>query len=197
MSHVSHMNESCHTYLEEGHSIQDVMSLKLMSQVSHMDESCLTHEWVVSHIWMSHVSHMNESCLTYEWVMSHTPRRRAVDPRRHVTQINWSCLTYERIMSHVRMSHVSHMNESCLTYTERHTAHPNQCDFVLQYVAVCYSANVPGKRAHDSRPQPLLHTLWPPSFLFFPAFAFIRETWLTYMWEKTHSCVWHTHSIIA
>ena len=44
MSHVTHMNESCHTH-------EWVMS--------H------TYEWVMSHMWMSHVTHMNESCHTY------------------------------------------------------------------------------------------------------------------------------------
>jgi len=42
-----------------------------MSHVAHMNESCHTYEWVMSHIWMSHVTHMNESCHIYEWVMSH------------------------------------------------------------------------------------------------------------------------------
>jgi len=41
-----------------------------MSHVTHMNESCHTYEWVMSHIWMSHVTHMNESCHIYEWVMS-------------------------------------------------------------------------------------------------------------------------------
>jgi len=35
-----------------------------MSHVTHMNESCHTYEWVMSHIWMSHVTHMNESCHT-------------------------------------------------------------------------------------------------------------------------------------
>jgi len=49
MSHVTHMNESCHTY-------ELVMPR--------------THEWVMIHMWMSHVTYMNESCHTYEWVVS-------------------------------------------------------------------------------------------------------------------------------
>jgi len=47
------------------------MSHIWMSHVTHMNESCHTYEWVMSHIWMSLVTHMNESCHTYEWVMSH------------------------------------------------------------------------------------------------------------------------------
>ena len=42
-----------------------------MSHVTYMNDSCHTYEWVMSHICMSHATHMNESCQTYEWVMSH------------------------------------------------------------------------------------------------------------------------------
>jgi len=41
-----------------------------LSHVTHMNESCHTYGWVMSHTWMSHVTHMNESCHTYEWVMA-------------------------------------------------------------------------------------------------------------------------------
>jgi len=37
-----------------------------MSHVTHMNESCHTYEWVMSHVWTSHVTHMNESCHTFE-----------------------------------------------------------------------------------------------------------------------------------
>jgi len=50
-----------------------------MSHVTHTNESCHTYEWVMLHIWMSHGTHMNVSChaykyvaYTHEWVMSHT-----------------------------------------------------------------------------------------------------------------------------
>ena len=64
LSHVTRMNESCHTY-------EWVMSHIWMSHVTHMNESCHTYEWVMSHVWISHVTRMNESCHTYKWVMSH------------------------------------------------------------------------------------------------------------------------------
>ena len=73
MSHVTLMDESCHTY-------EWVMSHSWMSHVTLMNESCQTHEWVMSHIWMSHATHMNVSCNTW---MS------------HVTHMNESCHTYE------------------------------------------------------------------------------------------------------
>ena len=43
-----------------------------MSHVTHMNESCHTSEWVVSHIYMSHVTRINESCHECKWVVSHT-----------------------------------------------------------------------------------------------------------------------------
>jgi len=65
------MNESCHTYKRVMSRIEWVMSHVWMSHVAHMNESCHTYEWVMSRIWMSHVTHMNESCHTYEWVTPH------------------------------------------------------------------------------------------------------------------------------
>jgi len=47
MSHVTHMNEACHTH--EGAK-------------AHMNESRWTHKRVTSRAWMSHVTNMNEPC---------------------------------------------------------------------------------------------------------------------------------------
>ena len=47
------------------------MSHMWMSHVRHMNESCHTYEWVMSHIWMSHGHSFDASCKAYEWVMSH------------------------------------------------------------------------------------------------------------------------------
>jgi len=58
MSHVAHMNESCHT-------CEWVMSH------TWMNESCHTHEWVMSHIWIRHATPMKGSCHAYRWFMSH------------------------------------------------------------------------------------------------------------------------------
>ena len=80
-SHVTHINESCHTYgtsmNESCHTYEWVMLHicrwwnEWKSLVTHMNESFNTYEWVMSHIWMSHVTHMKESRHTYEWVMSY------------------------------------------------------------------------------------------------------------------------------
>jgi len=39
------------------------MSHIWMSHVTHMNESRHTYEWVTSHIWMSHVTHMTRKCM--------------------------------------------------------------------------------------------------------------------------------------
>jgi len=62
MSHVTIMNESCHTY-------EWVMPHIWMSHVTIM-------KWVVPHTWMSHVTHMNEAHTrthTYTHAHKHTP----------------------------------------------------------------------------------------------------------------------------
>ena len=81
MSHVTHLNESCHTY-------EWVMSQIWMSHGTHMNELCHLYEWVLLHIWMSHVTRIHESCYTYTWIISHTWMI-------HVTYTNESCHTYE------------------------------------------------------------------------------------------------------
>ena len=138
MSHVTRMNESCHTY-------EWVMSHVWMSHVTRMNESCHTYEWVMSHVWMSHVTHIQMSrrhkwvmwdmthsyvwhdsfiwCQddTNEWVIWHTWMCDfSCTWMRHVTQINAFCAfdIYEWVMSHMlamsRMlsSPVTRMNES-------------------------------------------------------------------------------------
>jgi len=87
MSHVTHMNESCHTY---------------EWLLIHNNENCHTYKSVMSHMWMSHVTHINGSCHTYEWVMSYEWLR--------------SGHTYKWAIAHMWMSHVPHMDESCHTY---------------------------------------------------------------------------------
>jgi len=130
MSHVTHMNESFHTY-------EWVMSHIWMSHVTHMNESWHTYEWVMSHIWMSHGAHLNELCHTYEWVMSHIRMS-------HVTHTNASCrnthihstptwntqYTYLRYTAHSRET--SSTQHSC----SRHTT----ITWITQYTHVSYTA---------------------------------------------------------
>ena len=52
VSHVTHMNESCHTYV--------------LSHIIEVNESRRRYKWVLVHTRMRLVSCINESCLMYE-----------------------------------------------------------------------------------------------------------------------------------
>jgi len=51
LSHVTHMNESCHTYRLGIVSVPKYLRI-WMSHPTNMNESCHTCEWVMSHIWI-------------------------------------------------------------------------------------------------------------------------------------------------
>jgi len=163
ISHVTHMNKSCHTELtriwtqdvkirhqslqwmshvlytciyvnESRNTYEWVKSHIWMSQVTHMDESCHTYGWVMSHMWMSHVTHVNESCHTCEWAVS---RFWMI----HVTHVDECCHKYEWGTSHIWMSHITHMNESCHTWEwvmshmwMSHVTHENESCHTCEWV---------------------------------------------------------------
>jgi len=152
------MNESCHVY--GCHTHERVKLLTQMSHVTHMNESCHTYEWAVSHTWTAHswvsFTHMNGSCHTVSvtnyrarydgsclyvtstnhhmgsiwWFVlichEHEPSYRALTVSALSSSIWWLVLvTYERftsniwkdhfhryewVMSHIWMSQVPHMN---------------------------------------------------------------------------------------
>ena len=132
MSHVTHINESCHTY-------EWVMSHIWMSQVTHMNESCHTYEWVMSRIGMSHVTRINhtEVCVISQIWMSHGMGVMPREPQwgmNHVTHMHETCHTSESwVMPHKWVSrvimgepwwgplqllsiHFTHMGKSCHMY---------------------------------------------------------------------------------
>ena len=120
--------------------VMAVMSHIRMSHVTHMNESCHTYEGSISHVWMSHVKHMNESFHTYEWVMSHISTHMMCHIwTGHVTHINkslcrygyaqkshthpWKSHTYsqkshtylqKRPMSHKRPTNMRHIPALCV-----------------------------------------------------------------------------------
>jgi len=63
MSHIAHVNVSCHT-------CECVMSHMWMCHIAHVNESCLMDAWGMSHIWKMYVTHINDSHHSCEWVMS-------------------------------------------------------------------------------------------------------------------------------
>ena len=154
-----------------------------MSHVTHMNESCHTYECVMSHIWMRHVTHMNESCHTYECALPCATRTWAHAMLHirishiclcsmyvcmcYVTHMNGSCclrgifaartqvlrlyavwmghvldvchtrerfmVTNRQVMSHAWTSHVAPMNKSHHRYKwvmshvyTRHVTHVNE-----------------------------------------------------------------------
>jgi len=129
-SHVTHTNESCHTYErvmshESRHRYEWAVCVTRrsyrcgrthlcvshkschMCRVTPTNESCRTYECVMPHIWMSHVTHMNASCHTYEWVVSPNMSVRCMllnfagTWTSHVTHMNESCRTYAWVMLHI------------------------------------------------------------------------------------------------
>jgi len=156
MSHVAHINESCHTY-------ECVISLIYMSQFTHVNASCHTYRWVMSHMWMSHVTHIhvcdNDSCICVTWcihvcelthvyvwydanmnesfhtrecVKSHM--RLAIIPVcAHLLILALpSCHICDCVMSHMWMGHVIHVNETC--HTRGHTRGWDMSHMWMSYV---------------------------------------------------------------
>ena len=68
-SHITHMNESCHTRERVAHMNESYHAYELI----HMCVKELYHayERAMSHMWTGHVTHVRESRHTCEWVMSH------------------------------------------------------------------------------------------------------------------------------
>jgi len=97
MSHVTHLNESCHTS-------EWVMSLIWRSHV--------THPWVMSHFWMSHVTHLKESCHASERVISPIEMR-------HNTLLNQACRSSDWVM-HGICKGVEKNYPNALQYTATH-----------------------------------------------------------------------------
>jgi len=108
MSHVTHMNQSCHTYDESCHTYKCVFT--------HIEEWCHTHECIFTHTEDSchtyecvfadfkESYHTNEGVvsLTHEWLISNTWRGH----------INGSCQTHEEVTSYIWISHVTHQNHT-------------------------------------------------------------------------------------
>ena len=140
MSHVAHMDESCHTYKWPRAGMGWLRSVGSIKWQVSFEEYRLFHGallqkrpiilsilltkatpyQVMSHVWRSHVTHMNESCRTYEWVVSHilmshvaqmNSLQQSAQVWSYITHMGGSRHTYEWIMSHIWMSHVTHIND--------------------------------------------------------------------------------------
>jgi len=65
MFHGTCVNESCYIMNRSRHIWESTMSHKRMSHVNHLNESCHTYEWVMSHMWISHNSVMSKTWLSH------------------------------------------------------------------------------------------------------------------------------------
>ena len=125
------------------------MSHRWTSHVTDMNESCHTYEWVMSHIWMRHatltnlpVANVSESrgrhewvCCKHEWVMSHICLRHvALSNFPHVDRIVMSHI-YKRIgMVHIRALTLS----KALTLSTFAFTHPRPAPKKRPMLEYCY-----------------------------------------------------------
>jgi len=97
MSHVTHMNELCHTR-------EWVMDTSC-TMWTYIHMSLSVDEWVTSHTWMRHATHMNESRHTPEWTTSHTRMSHVHTWTSHVTHMSKSRHKRQCVMSHIWIKH--------------------------------------------------------------------------------------------
>jgi len=171
-----------------------------MSHVTHMNESCHTYEWVMSHIWMSHVTHMNESCHTYGWVMSHINLIRNINVHAtrmshvthcgsHVTHMSHVCvsdLSFSCIdmrlcdMTHSHLSYVCHEVMSHMWMS--HVTHPH-INSHLSYVCHDSFISIPWlirkRKCHTYE--------WVMAHIWMSHGVHMNESWHTY--ERFKTCV--------
>jgi len=128
ISHVAHMNESCHTQECVVSHVTWVVSRARMGHITHI--GYLLHTKVAWHsvfgVRISHATHRNESSHTRKWVMYSVFESiiSVFESIRHsVFGVAWHSV-FESIMQNVIKKYewvmsyqdVPHMNESCPTY---------------------------------------------------------------------------------
>ena len=113
-----------------------------MSHVTHVQKSCHTYNWVISHIWVSHVihrkshvTHMIESCHIFEWatllLSTWTPPTPALS-RWGISFMSRSHVTHVGVMSHMSMTCLTPMNDSRSSLSHScDLRHTYECDTVL------------------------------------------------------------------
>jgi len=100
MSHVTPMNESCHTHLPFATPLTMTTTLDMrMYTLLSMSHAAL--------IWVSHVTHICMRHVTYIPDNDNNARYAYVH-----TYINESCHAYEWVMSHIWMSHVTYISDN-------------------------------------------------------------------------------------
>jgi len=113
MSHVTNVDESCHTYESvSSHMRMDVLlEPPALRHVTCTNRSREIYEKAMSHMWMSHARYMNESCHMYQLLIWRN------------TTLSVSCHVYAWVMSDICMGLITNVNqsyhiyESCLAIT--------------------------------------------------------------------------------
>ena len=165
---MSHCTHGTHTLTHDAH--EWVTSHIWMSHVTHMNESWHTYEWVMSHIWMRHRTHMNESWHTWHshvetrstWCACVLQCFALCCSVLHCVAVYCSVLqnvavccthpkpytlrhvAHEWVMAHIWMSHGTHVTPACHgRQCYRHStmsgihSHCNLGQAVLQAQPVC------------------------------------------------------------
>ena len=148
-------------HIHTTHIYERVMSNICMSHVTHMNESCHTSERVMSHIWTSHVQCKNElrlsdrnaSCHTNECFMSHTRLSHVARTNCNVTHFLFKCTTAHAYITHyacITYNDMIHAWHSIHTQSDTHT----ECythEWSATYVSV---AKEPYKRDYILQKRP-------------------------------------------
>jgi len=148
---MSHVDESCHTWMKHVSSYEPVTS-----QINGKQTFVWYTRWhrsepwrcFMSDTWMRHVSRMKESCLAYEYVHAHVMslimqacahvvvvvQVCAPAPSLPTALLREACRAFDWILSRIWMRHATHLRsmrafrylrESCLTWVSRVT---HECD---------------------------------------------------------------------
>jgi len=199
MSHVTYMNESCHTNMSQ---INDQFLMRWAAYgwvMTHTNESSLneswhicmsrhwmshgTYAWVILCVWMSHVTRMNESYDTYVSQFSHQGWFR-------YWLAHESCHTCKSVMSRNRMSHVTHM----IGWWMSHVTHVNVLHLTYEWVMsyMCHSS-VTKFDSGSGWPSfsDTLEVLFSLLYVWHENAWFINFLWLLQMVIITTSYVWH------
>jgi len=194
VSHVTHMNESCHrrdhamshTWKSHGTHMKESCHTRVKESChTRVKESCHTYRWVMAHVWMSHVTHIwqshvirvDDSWHNYERVMSHTYEKIM----SHVFNESWQTYgwvmshTYGKVMSNVWMRHGTHVWMSrVINIWTSHVKHVYEswrtCEWVMAHVRMSHGA-CNGARMNES-----CHT-------------HINKSYHTQEWFISHKCL--------
>jgi len=189
------------------------MSHIWMSHVTHMNESCHTYEWVMSHIRMSHVTHMNESCHAYEWVMTdmqYDPVSRVMDPIDlyiYIYMYIYICI-YVYKLSHVHATwHIFHVRYAwVMTHESWLMSHDSwvmttgasfaEHIFHVRYADMLTCGRVLSHMNEScqicvSRVWPLLTSHGPYIFVYIYTCTYIYIYIFVYIYINYFVCTWH------